>query len=105
MFLFSSLTSKGMDFSSLFIFFPGYLILFLSYTHIYLKIARPLGLEASRCGGGKVFFTLMMLAMWSSGRHLALGSEGPGSESWLCQVKFESLGKGSLHAFPHPTHV
>ena len=29
----------------------------------------------------------------------------PRFESWLCQVDFSVLGKGSLHAFPHPTHA
>ena len=39
-----------------------------------------------------------IVASWSSGRHLALGSRGPGFESWLCQVDVESLGKAfSLH--------
>ena len=33
------------------------------------------------------------VALWSSGRHLASGSEGLGFESWLCQVDVESLGK------------
>ena len=42
------------------------------------------------------------MALRSSGRHLDSGSEGPGFESWLCQVDVvESLEK----AFPHPTHV
>ena len=45
------------------------------------------------------------VALWSSGRHLASGSEGPGFESWLCQVDVESLGKALYMHFPHPTHV
>ena len=43
--------------------------------------------------------------MWSRVRHLASGSEGPGFESWLCQVEVESLGKALYMNFPHPTHV
>ena len=42
------------------------------------------------------FFPLSLgsyVASWSSGRHLTLGSGGPGFESWLCQVDVESLGK------------
>ena len=31
------------------------------------------------------------VALWSSGKHLASGSGGPGFESWLCQVNVESL--------------
>ena len=42
------------------------------------------------------------LALWSSGRHLALGSGGPGFESWLCQVDVESLGKAIYMHFPTP---
>ena len=36
---------------------------------------------------------------------LASGSEGPGFESWLCQVDVESLGKALFMHLPHPTHV
>ena len=43
-----------------------------------------------------------MVALWSSGRHLASGSEGPGFESWLCQVDVKSLGKALYMDFPHP---
>ena len=46
-----------------------------------------------------------VIALWSSGRHLTSGSEGPGFESWLCQVDVESLGKALYMHFPHPTHV
>ena len=46
-----------------------------------------------------------LVALWSSGRHLASGSEGPRFESWLCQVDVESLGKALYMHFPHPTHV
>ena len=37
-----------------------------------------------------------------SGRHLALGSGGPGFESWLCQVDVESLGKALYMHFLTP---
>ena len=47
----------------------------------------------------------LIVALWSSGRHLASGSEGPGFESWLCQVDVEFLGKALYMHFPHPTHV
>ena len=45
------------------------------------------------------------VVLWSSGRHLALGSWGPGFESWLYQVDVESFGKALFMHFPHPTHV
>ena len=41
---------------------------------------------------------ILVLASWSSGRHLAPGSGGPRFESWLCQVDNWVLGKGSLHS-------
>ena len=40
-----------------------------------------------------ITFSVSPTALWSSDRHLALGSEGPGLDSWLCQVDVESLGK------------
>ena len=43
-------------------------------------------------------------ARWRCGL-VASGSEGPGFESWLCQVDVESLGKALYMHFPHPTHV
>ena len=45
-----------------------------------------------------------VVALWSSGRHLASGSGGPGSSPG-CAGRRWVLGKGSLHAFSHPTHV
>ena len=42
------------------------------------------------------------VALWSSGRHLALGSGGLGFEYWLCQVDVESLGKALYVHFPTP---
>ena len=42
------------------------------------------------------------VALWSSGRHLASGSEDPGFESWLCQVDVESLGKALYMNFLTP---
>ena len=48
---------------------------------------------------------LGVVALWPSGRHLVSGSEGPGFESWLCQVDVESLGKALNMNFSHPTHV
>ena len=42
------------------------------------------------------------VAMWSSGRHLALESGGPGFESWLCQVDVESLEKALYKHFFTP---
>ena len=47
----------------------------------------------------------MGLALWSSGRHLASGPEGPVFYFWLCQVDVESLGKALYMHFPHHTHV
>ena len=44
----------------------------------------------------KNLYKYLYVALWSSGRHLASGSRGPGFESWLCQVVVESLGK-ALH--------
>ena len=41
------------------------------------------------------------MVLWSSGRHLASGSEGLGFESWFCQVDVESLGKALYMDFPH----
>ena len=52
-----------------------------------------------------VYDLLNSVALWSSRRHLASGSEGPGFESWLCQVDVEFLGKALYMNFPHPTHV
>ena len=46
----------------------------------------------------RLIVLVFCVASWSSGRHLALGSGGPGFESWLCQVDVESLGKAlSIH--------
>ena len=47
----------------------------------------------------------IFVALWSSGRHLASGSEGPGFESWLGQFDVECLGKALYMHFPHPTRV
>ena len=41
---------------------------------------------------------------WSSGRHLASGSEGHGFESWLCQVDVESWER-LFTCISHPTRV
>ena len=43
-----------------------------------------------------------LVVLWSSGRHLASGSGGPGFESWLCQVDVESLGKALYMHFLTP---
>ena len=43
-----------------------------------------------------------IVELWSSGRHLASGSEGPGFESCLCQVDVESLGKALYMHFLNP---
>ena len=45
------------------------------------------------------------MALWSSGRHLATGSEGVGFESWLREVDVESFGKALYMNVPYPTHV
>ena len=52
-----------------------------------------------------LYTTLHKMALWSSGRHLASGSEGHAFESWLCQVDVESLEKALYMYFPHPHHV
>ena len=48
------------------------------------------GFGKKACKGEKNEY---LVALWSSGRHLVSGSEGPGFKSWLCQVDVESLGK------------
>ena len=49
-----------------------------------------------------VVVVVVALASWSSGRHMALGSGGPGFESWLCQVDVESLRKALYRYFLTP---
>ena len=46
--------------------------------------------------------SLKVVASWSSGRHLVLGSGGPGFKSWLCQFDVESLGKALYMHFLTP---
>ena len=44
-----------------------------------------------------------IVVLWSSGRHLALGSKGPGFETCLCQADVEPLGKALyMHSFTPP---
>ena len=43
-----------------------------------------------------------IMELWPISRHLALGLGGPGSESWLCQVDVESLGKTLYMHFHTP---
>ena len=42
----------------------------------------------------------LVVALRSSGRHLASGAGGSGFESWFCQVDVESLGKVLYMHFP-----
>ena len=42
------------------------------------------------------------VASWSRGKHLTLGSGGPGFESWMCQLDVESLGKALYMHFLTP---
>ena len=44
----------------------------------------------------------LCMALWSNGRHLALGSGDPEFESWLCQVDVKSLGKALYMHFLTP---
>ena len=42
------------------------------------------------------------MASWSSGRHSALGSEGPEFEAWFHQVAIKSLGKALYMSSQQP---
>ena len=87
----------------------------MSSVHIALAVSGHLGVnmvdrgrvvQRPLCKGqidsknARVSQTIVTL--WSSGRHLALGSGGPGFESWLCQVNIESLGKALYMHFLTP---
>ena len=51
---------------------------------------------------GDLIPSIKVVALWSSGRHLASRSGNPGFESWLCQVDVESLGKALYMHFLTP---
>ena len=46
-----------------------------------------------------VLYVFVCVALWSSGRHSNLGSDGPGFESLFDQVDAESLGKALYMQF------
>ena len=61
------------------------------------------GFETKKCGMSRFHYKEpLIVALWSSVRHLASGSGGPGFESWLCQVDIESLGKALYMHFLTP---